>query len=73
MVELNKQAIGDLLKSEETKKMVESYAEEIRGKASGNYGIDSKLMPTRYIASVFTEDQETYEDCRDNLSLLRCL
>lgn len=69
-IELNTSEIGKLLKSEDVKKMLDSYADDIKSKAGTEYSSDSKLMSTRYVASVYTEASA---DEIENLTLLRCL
>lgn len=69
--ELNKKGVGELLKSQEMKDVLSSYASDIQGRVGGSYQTDTMQMGTRAIASVFTEEPDEIQDNFDNNTLWR--
>lgn len=53
-VELNREGVGQLLKSKETMAMVKQIAEE----HSGGWNTDAKVLGTRAVASIYSTDHE---------------
>ena len=71
--ELNRQGVSKLLKSTELQRVLEEQAAEIAGRAGDGYGYDTKMMGTRVIASVYTEDEETARADAENDTLLKAV
>lgn len=69
--ELNKKGVGELLKSQEMKDVLSSYASDIQSRVGGSYQTDTMQMGTRAIASVFTEEPDEIQDNFDNNTLWR--
>ncbi len=69
--ELNRRGVGELLKSQEMKDVLSSYAADIQGRVGGSYQTDVKQMRTRAIASVFTKEPGEIQDNFDNNTLWR--
>lgn len=65
-IELNTKNIGELLKSEDTAKMLEKAAEQ---KAQG-WETDTKKMGTRYVASIYTTDRDKIREEIDSHRLV---
>lgn len=53
-IELNGKGVGDLLKSRDLEQVLQSIAEQ----HAGGWQVDTKVMPTRVIASIYSEDPE---------------
>lgn len=71
--ELNRQGVSKLLKSAELQNVLAEQAAEIAGRAGDGYGSDTKMMGTRVIASVYTEDAETARADAENDTLLKAV
>lgn len=69
-VELNHEAVGELLKSSEMQELVKSYADEIAERAGEGYASDTYNAGSRVIASAYTETEEAMEDNLENNTLL---
>ena len=69
-VELNHEAVGELLKSSEMQELVKSYADEIAKRAGEGYASDTYNAGSRVIASAYTETEEAMEDNLENNTLL---
>ena len=69
-VELNHEAVGELLKSSEMQELVKSYADEIAKRAGDGYASDTYNAGSRVIASAYTETEEAMEDNLENNTLL---
>ena len=69
-VELNHEAVGEMLKSSEMQELVKSYADEIAKRAGEGYASDTYNAGSRVIASAYTETEEAMEDNLENNTLL---
>lgn len=72
-VELNRAGVRQLLRSEDLGDKLEALAETISGRCGEGYAHDRKLMPTRVIASVYTDDNAAARDNMQNNTILRSL
>ena len=72
-VELNHEAVGELLKSSEMQELVKSYADEIAKRAGEGYASDTYNAGSRVIASAYTETEEAMEDNLENNTLLNAM
>lgn len=72
-VELNHEAVGELLKSSEMQELVKSYADEIAERAGEGYASDTYNAGSRVIASAYTETEEAMEDNLENNTLLKAM
>lgn len=72
-VELNHEAVGELLKSSEMQELVKSYADEIAKRAGEGYTSDTYNAGSRVIASAYTETEEAMEDNLENNTLLKAM
>lgn len=70
---LNRSGVRQLLRSEEMAAGLESMAASIAGRCGVGYGFDRQLMPTRAIASVYTDDRASAKDNLENNTILRNL
>ena len=72
-IELNSSGIKALLKGSEVESCLKSEAEKISSRAGRGYSTDTKQMPGRVIASVYTADEDAMKDNLDNNTLLRSI
>lgn len=72
-IELNSAGIGELLKSSEIGKVLHDCAEDVKKYCGESYETDTKIMPTRMIASVYTDDAEAIIDNLENNTLLKAV
>ena len=72
-VELNHEAVGELLKSSEMQELVKSYADEIAKRAGEGYASDTDNAGSRVIAAAYTETEEAMEDSLENNTLLKAM
>ena len=72
-VELNHEAVGEMLKSSEMQELIKSYADEIAKRAGEGYASDTYNAGSRVIASAYTETQEAMEDNLENNTLLKAM
>ena len=72
-IKLNSDGVRELLRSDEVKDFLSQKAGEISGRCGTGYATDTKLMSTRVIASVYTEDPKAMKDNLDNNTLLRAI
>lgn len=72
-VELNHEAVGELLKSSEMQELVKSYADEIAERAGEGYASDTYNAGSRVIASAYTDTEEAMEDNLENNTLLKAM
>ena len=72
-VELNHEAVGELLKSSEMQELIKSYADEIAKRAGEGYTSDTYNAGSRVIASAYTETEEAMEDNLENNTLLKAM
>ena len=72
-VELNHEAVGELLKTSEMQELVKSYADEIAKRAGEGYASDTYNAGSRVIASAYTETEEAMEDNLENNTLLKAM
>ena len=72
-VELNHEAVGELLKSSEMQELIKSYADEIAKRAGEGYESDTYNAGSRVIASAYTETEEAMEDNLENNTLLKAM
>ena len=72
-IKLNHAGIRALLKSPEVEEELASQAARIAERCGKGYAKDSKQMPGRVVASVYTETPEAYRDNLHNNTILRAL
>ena len=72
-VELNHEAVGEMLKSSEMQELIKSYADEIAKRAGEGYASDTYNAGSRVIASAYTETEEAMEDNLENNTLLKAM
>lgn len=72
-VELNHEAVGEMLKSSEMQELIKSYADEIAKRAGEGYTSDTYNAGSRVIASAYTETEEAMEDNLENNTLLKAM
>jgi hypothetical protein len=72
-IELNSAGVRALLKSAEMEAGLQELAGGIRDGCGEGYGQDTRQMPTRVIASVFTETEAAEQDNLENNTILRRL
>ena len=72
-VELNHEAVGEMLKSSEMQELVKSYADDIAKRAGEGYTSDTYNAGSRVIASAYTETEEAMEDNLENNTLLKAM
>ena len=72
-VELNHEAVGEMLKSSEMQELIKSYADEIAKRAGEGYASDTYSAGSRVIASAYTETEEAMEDNLENNTLLKAM
>ena len=72
-VELNHEAVGEMLKSSEMQELVKIYADEIAERAGDGYASDTYSAGSRVIASAYTETEEAMEDNLENNTLLKAM
>lgn len=72
-IELNSPGIRAFLRSAEMGELVGGRAADIAARCGDGYASDTKLMPGRVIASVFTDDARAAKDNADNNTILRSL
>lgn len=70
-VELNRQGVGQLLKSKELENRLKDIASEIARDCGSGYSYDTKMMPTRVIASVYTDTIDAMQDNYNSNTLLK--
>ncbi len=72
-IELNRDGVRQLLRSEDLGEKLEALAGEISGRCGEGYEHDRKLMPTRVISSVYTGTSDAARDNLQNNTILRSL
>lgn len=72
-VEMNHDGMRDLLKSPELEKYLGELAQKIAGACGEGYAWDTKQMPTRVIASAYTDTYDAMKDNAANNTLLKAL
>lgn len=72
-IEIDDDGIRELLKSEEMKEAIDSYAEEIVGRLDKNYKSKSKYTKTRYMAAVYANNRKAISDNMKNNTLLKAV
>ena len=72
-VELNHEAVGEMLKSSEMQELIKSYADDIAKRAGEGYASDTYNAGSRVIASAYTETEEAMEDNLENNTLLKAM
>ena len=71
--ELNRAGVRELLRSQEMAAGLSDLAAGIAGRCGEGYASDVKTMPTRVIASVYTETDAAVRDNSENNTILRSL
>lgn len=71
--ELNTKGVGQLLKSDTMRAVLEDASSDIARRCGEGYLYDSKMMGTRVISSVYTDSFEAMKDNLDNNTILRNL
>ena len=72
-IELNRDGVRALLKSQEMEAGLLGLAEGIRDRCGEGYEADTKQMETRVIASVYTDTEAARRDNSENNTILRAL
>lgn len=72
-IELNSAGVRELLRSGEMGGIVSGLAGAAAARCGVGYASDQKLMPTRVVASVYTETAEAMRDNLQNNTILRNL
>ncbi len=71
---LNKQGVGELLKSDGMQAVIEGYCETVRQNAGGRgYATDSRKGRNRIVGEVRTDTEEATRECFKNNTLLKAL
>lgn len=70
-IEVDYKAVGRLLKSDDVANALSRITSDIAGRVGDEYQTDTKVMGTRVIASVYTEDKSALQDNLDNNTLLK--
>ena len=70
---LNSAGIREMLKSPEMEAVVGEHAARIAAQCGSGYANDTKQMPGRVIASVFTDSNDAVRDNLQNNTILRAL
>ena len=72
-IKLNYKGIGEMLRGEEMKILVEEYAEGVVERAGSHYGMRVHDTGQRQAANVFPVDSEGSKDNLSNNTLLKCV
>lgn len=72
-IELNSAGIKQFLHSREVAKCVKNYADKAADRLGEGYKSDYKHMPTRVIASVYTDTDEARQQNLQENSLLKAV
>lgn len=70
-IEVDYNAVGRLLKSDDVANALSKITSDIAARVGDEYQTDTKVMGTRVIASVYTEDKAALQDNLDNNTLLK--
>lgn len=69
-IELNRAGVRELLQSKEMADILQGHAEAYAAKMGAGWATDTKLMPTRVIASAYTTTNEAAKEAMtDNYGL----
>lgn len=72
-IELNEAGIRELLRSREMGELLTERAAVIADRCGAGYAHDRKMMPSRVVASVFTDDDAAKKDNAEQNTILRSL
>lgn len=72
-VVLNTAAVGSLLKGQEMSDLLAGVTGRIQQALGPEYETDVKLMGTRVISSVYTEDKKALKDNLENNTMLKAV
>ena len=72
-IELNSPGITEFLKSAEIQDAVNEVAGNVLQRCGNGYETDQKMMPTRFIASVYTVTPAAVKDNLKNNTLFRAV
>lgn len=72
-VELNKGAVGELLRSEEMRGVLEEEAQRIVNRCGPGYESSVRRRKTRQTAAVFARTRNARKDNMDNNTLLKAM
>lgn len=72
-IELNKNGVRALLKSDEMLNACQEKATEIRKRAGYGYATSKYFGDNRVNVSVYTKTKKAKKDCQDNNTLLKAL
>lgn len=72
-VKLNISEVAKLLRSSEVEEEVHNQAKRIQGRLGDRYKTDTKMMSSRVIASVYSEDPEAIRDNFNHNTLLKAV
>lgn len=72
-IALNSAGVRELLKSPELEGVLQEHAQRIAASCGDGYASDSKQMPGRVIASVYTDTDAAIRDNLKNNTILRAL
>jgi hypothetical protein len=70
---LDYQGVGELLKSDQMRAVMEAYAQEIKNRAGDGFGSRTHVTEQRVIVNIFAETQEAYLDNLENNTLLKAV
>ena len=71
--ELNRQGVGELLKSKEMEQVLNGYAQEIASRAGEGYRAGSYQGSDRVKVNVWPETPEAWQDNLENNTLLKAV
>ena len=71
--ELNREGVGELLKSEEMQEILSDLAAQKAAQAGLGYGSDCRVLSTRAVATVYPTDKESAKDAYDNNTLVQVI
>ena len=71
--ELNRQGVGELLKSKDMERVLNGYAKEIAGRAGEGYRAGSYQGSDRVKVNVWPETPEAWKDNLENNTLLKAV
>ena len=72
-VELIREGVGELLKSDDVAAVCKQYAEAVASRAGDGYTVDTFVGKTRVNAMVSAETKEAYNENLKNNTLLKAL
>lgn len=68
---LNVEGVRSLLKSRKMESLIDSYGDEIRGRAGNGYAHDTRMGKNRVYCNIYPEDIKAKVDNKRNNTLLK--